>query len=78
MKKLNVLLLLLLVSVTNIFAKNIEVKSVAELQSALNKAISGDIIIMADATYKDANIIIKTSVRVAGTIPKEIVIIARR
>ena len=39
MKKLNVLLLLLFLSVANVFAKNIEVKSVAELQSAINKAV---------------------------------------
>ncbi len=61
MKKLNGCVLFLFISGTGIFAKNIAVKSVAELQSAINKAVSGDIIIMADATYKNADITIKAS-----------------
>ena len=61
MRKLNVLVLLLFVGITNVFAKNIEVTSVAELQAAIINAVAGDIIIMADATYKDADIVIKVN-----------------
>jgi len=53
---------LFMLIVMGVQAKTIPVKSLAELQSAINKAVPGDRILLANGIYSnDANIIIKTS-----------------
>ena len=57
MNKIFLSITILLVNFLNIDAKTINVKTIAELQKAINTATSGDIIVLADNTYKDAGLI---------------------
>lgn len=63
---------LILLCVSFIYSKNIEVKNMIELKSAIKKALPGDFIVMKNGEWKDAWIIFNSN----GTKEKEITLIS--